>query len=134
MTDCVFCPTNWPNLDILQGTDGKLIVISPLSPVTPGHVLVISADHTPSAAEDTGDHDAYQVAADLMYIAAQWVRNHDIQANIITSIGPDATQTVMHTHVHVVPRRPDDGLVLPWSFQDKEWLKRQYLRANGVEV
>lgn len=36
---------------------------------------------------------------------------------IITSIGANATQTVRHTHLHVVPRRPGDGLALPWTHE-----------------
>jgi histidine triad (HIT) family protein len=35
--------------------------------------------------------------------------------NLITSGGREATQTVMHAHVHYVPRRRGDGLKLPWS-------------------
>jgi hypothetical protein len=37
------------------------------------------------------------------------------QWNLITSAGTDATQSVFHLHVHLVPRRPNDGLKLPWS-------------------
>lgn len=36
-------------------------------------------------------------------------------ANIITSRGSAATQTVYHLHLHVVPRREGDGLGLPWT-------------------
>jgi len=40
-----------------------------------------------------------------------------LQANIITSIGSAATQTVMHAHIHIVPRAEGDGLKLPWADQ-----------------
>ena len=40
-------------------------------------------------------------------------------ANLITSIGAAATQTVFHLHVHVVPRHEGDGLLLPWSNQER---------------
>ena len=36
---------------------------------------------------------------------------------LITNIGPAATQSVWHLHVHVVPRTEGDGLLLPWSNQ-----------------
>ena len=39
------------------------------------------------------------------------------ESNLITSIGPAATQTVPHLHLHLVPRRPGDGLPLPWTPQ-----------------
>ncbi len=35
--------------------------------------------------------------------------------NVITSRGAAATQTVRHLHVHVVPRRQGDGILLPWT-------------------
>lgn len=112
MTDCVFCPDNWDNLDIVeQWVDGEIAIVNPLNPVTPGHVLVIHRDHAPNIAEGP-----LQQAASLMMVAAEWVGNHD-NANIITSIGSAATQTVMHTHVHIIPRREGDYLPLPWTPQ-----------------
>jgi histidine triad (HIT) family protein len=120
MTDCVFCPDNWDNLDIVSRhtmSTGEYAIVNPLDPVTMGHVLVISAEHTSNAA-----HKPYQVSGPLFAIACDYADRFIDQANIITSIGPDATQTVMHTHVHVVPRRPNDGLPLPWTPQHE--LKR----------
>lgn len=127
MTDCVFCPANWPNLDIVRTVDDNFAIVNPLNPVTEGHVLVISGTHTPTAATDgPAAADGWQVAADLMYLAAQWVAGHyGMDANIITSIGAAATQTVMHTHVHVVPRRPGDGLPLPWTPQHQQRARRE---------
>lgn len=47
----------------------------------------------------------------------QWSICDQAGRTVITSIGADATQTVFHTHIHVVPRRPGDGLTLPWTGQ-----------------
>jgi len=112
MIDCPFCPDNWDNLDILKLT-GIGAILTPLNPVTEGHVLVIHRKHSADAAVNP------DVASDLMFSAALWVQKRGIEANIITSIGPAATQTVFHTHVHVVPRRENDGLHLPWTGQVK---------------
>ena len=120
-SDCVFCPGNWKNLEDASrdnsykyGTEWVDVrVIYPLEPVAPGHVLVICSLHTDNAA--VTDH--YPLSGILMQEAVKNVDNMDYEANIITSIGPSATQTVMHTHVHVVPRTPNDGLLLPWSLQ-----------------
>jgi len=35
--------------------------------------------------------------------------------NLITSAGKNATQSVFHLHVHLVPRVAGDGLSLPWT-------------------
>lgn len=122
MSACPFCRPNWPNLDIVErwmpsGPAGSVAIIRPLNPVTEGHVLVIHRDHDENAA---ASRDASRRACLLMAVAADYVNVNGLQANIITSIGPHATQTVMHTHIHVVPRRPDDGLPLPWTPQQKE--------------
>lgn len=124
VTDCVFCLENWPNLDIVE-TRFTAAIINPLNPVTPGHVLVIGARHT----ENAGQNPSYN--SWMFQIAADYVARMGIQANIITSIGPDATQTVFHTHVHVVPRTEGDGLPLPWSIQCKE-CHGQPLVARGL--
>ena len=120
VSDCPFCRENWGELDILDRTPSGSAVVSPLHPVTEGHVLVIHREHTADAAVNP------EIASDLMFTAAMWVQQRGIEANIITSIGANATQTVRHTHLHVVPRRLNDDLPLPWTPQqmDRERWRR----------
>lgn len=87
----------------------RAIAFRPLNPVTPGHMLVVPRAHIAHAADDP------YVAGYVMEAAAMYAREHYESANIITSINEAATQTVYHLHLHVVPRRFGDGLVLPWS-------------------
>lgn len=90
------------------------VVFEPLNPVTPGHRLVVPMRHVTDAGQEpilTGV--AFECAA---VIATMYGRSF----NLITSTGSDATQTVPHLHVHLVPRRPDDGLALPWTGQHRE--------------
>lgn len=92
------------------------IAIVPLNPVTEGHTLVIPRRHVESfySSPDTSAV-VMRYAAQLGHGIEQWEGPFGLDANIITSVGPKATQTVRHLHVHVVPRRRDDGLMLPWS-------------------
>ncbi|MFC7330842.1 HIT family protein [Marinactinospora rubrisoli] len=88
---------------------GDAIAIVPLNPVTPGHWLVIPRAHVRTAAESPAVYGAVSARA------AELVSHTD--ANLITSIGSAATQTVDHLHVHIVPRTAGDGLALPWTGQ-----------------
>jgi histidine triad (HIT) family protein len=90
------------------------VAFQPLNPVTPGHFLVVPRQHVTSAME------APLAAERAMGFAAELAIEMGLQAcNFITSAGAAATQTVMHLHLHVVPRRDGDGLHLPWTGQSK---------------
>jgi histidine triad (HIT) family protein len=108
-SDCVFCQivAGQAPATVVQRWAGA-IAISPRRPVTPGHVLVIPAVHVSDVGVDAA------VSSLTMAAAAELAGEHPA-CNIITSRGADATQTVFHLHIHVVPRRVNDGLLLPWS-------------------
>lgn len=89
----------------------EVLAIAPLNPVTDGHVLVIPKIH----AADFG-HAPY-VSAYTMHCAAELANETDQPMNLITSRGREATQSVWHLHLHLVPRRENDGLALPWTGQ-----------------
>ena len=104
---CVFCAIiaeEAPATFVRRWADAVAIV--PLNPVTDGHVLVIPRVHV----EDAGDH-VYTTAQTMLRAASLAVPPY----NIITSAGREATQTVRHLHLHIVPRREGDGLALPWQ-------------------
>lgn len=101
---CVFCELIQAELDMKD-----VLVITPLNPVTDGHLLFISREHVKDALEDP------EVTARVMKAACEWAASFTDQCNIITSAGSSASQTVFHLHIHVVPRRAEDGLLLPWD-------------------
>lgn len=118
-SDCVFCGRiERGEYDDELSLPGSVAVFEPLNPVTPGHLLVVPFEHVRDAAEKP------HVTAMVMEHAARLLKNfsspaepHPYQANIITSVGPDASQSVFHFHAHIVPRRAGDGLALPWAGQ-----------------
>nr|WP_257003008.1 HIT domain-containing protein [Streptomyces sp. Alain-F2R5] len=63
----------------------------------PGHVFVQPRVHVEDAGTD------WEVTAAVMRRAAELMAEHPA-ANLITSRGEAATQSVFHLHVHVVPR------------------------------
>lgn len=89
--------------------------VTPLNPVTPGHELFLPVSHVMHAAV------VPNVTGLVMEAASRWAKRFPTQPfNLITSAGTAATQTIHHLHVHYVPRRPDDGLLLPWTNQHTE--------------
>jgi histidine triad (HIT) family protein len=108
MSECPFCDYQGPSPILAQNKN--VIVFEPLNPVTPGHVLVVPTAHFKHAGENPG------ATMLIMGAAAQYINDAGVgECNIITSIGPNATQTINHLHIHIVPRRLNDGLKLPWS-------------------
>lgn len=110
---CVFCDIiagSAPAPKHLAEMGEHCVVFEPLNPVTPGHLLVVPKRHVDNAAEDPHLTGKVMLAASVM--AGKFP-----SANIITSIGAAATQSVTHLHLHVVPRREGDGLALPWTGQ-----------------
>lgn len=113
MSDCPFC-------EIIQNDAASVlyrgrwsVAITPLNPVTEGHTLVIPAQHREFLWEMDEDVLRYTMN-DVVGIAHRFSQD-DLDINVIQSNGPAATQTIKHVHFHIVPRRPGDGLALPWS-------------------
>lgn len=106
---CVFCAivAGEASADIVREWPG-VIAIRPLGPVTSGHLLVLPRAHV----ADVGTDPA--VSAHTMAAAAELLSELPA-ANIITSKGEAATQTVWHAHLHLLPRERGDGLRLPWD-------------------
>lgn len=80
----------------------------PLNPVTEGHTLVVPKTHVTDFAA------VPEISAMTMRRAAELVHWTPKPMNVITSRGREATQSVFHLHLHLVPRAENDGLALPW--------------------
>ena len=86
-------------------------------PVSPGHSLVIPRRVVATWDETTPAERS--ALTDLMSLVKDQLRtelNPD-GFNIGFNEGAAAGQTVFHLHIHVVPRKPGDGLALPWTGQ-----------------
>lgn len=102
---CVFCQ-KIKGMKLHWST--SVVNFEPLNPVTKGHLLVVPRKHVRN----------FGVSRDITEMVMAEARRLALNIpsyNIITSKGEDATQSVFHYHVHIVPRRRGDGLKLPWS-------------------
>lgn len=103
--DCVFCKKI---ADEDLESAGDCVVFKPLNPVVEGHLLVVPRRHVDNFGFDPN------VTADTMRTAV-WISRRFREFNIITSKGKNASQSINHLHVHIIPRKKGDGLKLPWS-------------------
>lgn len=115
----------------IVGEWSDTLAIVPLNPVVDGHTLVIPREHVRDAVIDPA------VTATTMQRAAEFTRDHWPHANILTSIGKPATQSVFHLHIHAIPRREDDWLMLPWGTtgdpHDPHWCKAAQRLSEELE-
>jgi histidine triad (HIT) family protein len=115
MTDCIFCKIVKGDAPAdISYQDEEMTIFSPLKPHAPGHALVVPNQHAASAIEDLS------LTAKTFAAAAAYARLLPA-SNILTSVGEQATQTVMHLHVHVIPRSATDALHHDWPWcRDKD--------------
>jgi len=110
MEDCIFCKIvsgSIPSNKIYE--DDDVIAILDISQATKGHTLVISKAHYPNFLATPKDimHKVMDVAqrigqAQISVLGAKGI-------NILSNIGEEAGQTIMHYHVHVIPRYTRDA-------------------------
>jgi len=113
--NCVFCERIQNGEYDAIGDKPEVVWFEPLNPVAPGHLLFVTSHHVESAI--TGPYEA----AMAVESAASYAKVNGLTScNLITSAGIEATQTVFHLHVHLVPRRANDGLALPWTHPRNE--------------
>lgn len=105
--ECPFCDINKIKSKVVDY--GTCIAFEPLNPVVEGHLLVVPKEHVSDFTEDS------ETTAETMRVASMIANVGGGEYNLITSKGKNATQSVFHLHVHLVPRKPNDGLKLPWS-------------------
>ncbi len=106
---CVFC-------DIAAGDvpativfeDDATLAFLDIRPLFPGHVLVVPKEHIETLAElPPGAIAPFFVNVQKMAIAVEAAM--DAKGTFV-AINNKVSQSVSHLHVHVVPRRPKDGL------------------------
>ena len=104
--NCLFC--NIPSNRIIS--ENKLAyVIFDKYPVTKFHSLIIPKRHF----ENYFDIDESEIKAvnDLLFDHRNKILEEDNSVtgfNIGVNSGKDAGQTIMHCHIHLIPRRKDD--------------------------
>ncbi|HUB16876.1 MAG TPA: HIT domain-containing protein [Acetobacteraceae bacterium] len=113
--DCVFCQiVADTGKCLLLAENPDALAFMDIHPANLGHCLVIPKGHWQTVLSIPPDSFA-AVARLVVRIAAGVQRALDPPGlSLVQANGPAANQTVSHLHVHVLPRRDDDRLLLNW--------------------
>ena len=116
MDSCIFCKI--ANGEIPSNTiyeDDKFRVILDNGPATKGHALVLPKEHYANLFEMPED-----LLADAAVVAKKVATNIKDKLscdglNLVQNNGETAGQTVMHFHLHIIPRYQNDGQRILWN-------------------
>lgn len=132
---CTFC-------DLVHGAaevsvcyeDSDAIAFMDIQPVNAGHVLVAPRRHFESLVDippQLALH-LFRVAMQLAPVVRRVTACEDM--NIVVSSGASAGQDVFHYHVHIIPRRADDGFDIPLPFAGSAMPDRTQLDATAARI
>lgn len=120
MTDpnCLFCKIAAGAIPCFKlYEDDDALAFLDINPANPGHALVIPKAHAPTLMA-SADADLAKVLPVARRIAAAIERALAPDGiNLLQANGPGAAQSVLHFHLHVLPRRTGDGLMMNWTLQ-----------------
>jgi len=115
-SNCIFCKIaagDIPAATIYEDEDFRVIL--DLGPATYGHSLILPKDHYADVTEIPKG-----LAGKVLPLAARigkaMKKNLDCQGfNLVQNNGEAAGQTVMHFHMHVIPRYEGGPAVAAWT-------------------
>ena len=116
--DCVFCKIvagEIPSFKLFE--DEATLAFMDINPAHEGHALVIPKEHAPDLYA-VSDEALARTSVTAKRVAAALARTLNPDGvNLVQSNGAAAGQSVMHFHVHVLPRARDDGLAMNWGLK-----------------
>lgn len=104
MDNCIFCKIvkgEIPSRKLYE--DEQVVAFYDVAPAAPVHVLVIPKEHVlESAREITGEYGV--LIAHIYEVIAKLADELGLTGGyrVVTNAGPDAGQTVMHLHFHLL--------------------------------
>ncbi|HEY7205528.1 MAG TPA: HIT family protein [Methylomirabilota bacterium] len=116
MTDCVFCKLRdgqIPSMKIYE--DDLTIAFMDINPINSGHCLIITKAHAANLYEaELADLQAAMATAQRVATAIRDGLKPD-GLNMMQANGPAAFQSVLHFHLHLIPRWTNDGKGFDWK-------------------
>jgi histidine triad (HIT) family protein len=132
---CIFCELIHGGGEVsICYEDSQAIAFMDVQPVNAGHVLVVPRQHFDSLVDVPSDlaRHLFDVALRLGPIVRRLAGADGL--NIIVNSGASAGQDVFHHHVHVIPRRTDDGFTVDLPFAGSTPPDRTLLDAMAARI
>ncbi len=126
MDNCVFCRIvsgDIPSLRVYE--DEECIAVLDINPASPGHTLVIPRAHRKDLTELSVQEIAHAFSVAKLLGERQMERLGADGFNVVQNNGAAAGQTVLHFHVHVIPRYAGGPQIAAWkqTEPDPEFLR-----------
>lgn len=116
--DCIFCKIiagEIPSFKIYENDDS--FAFMDINPASEGHSLVIPKEHAADVHSISDAAIAATVKTAKKVAAALDKTLNPEGLNLVQANGPAAAQSVMHFHMHVLPRANGDELRLNWGLK-----------------
>jgi len=133
--NCIFCKLangDIPTYSLYE--DENFNVIFDAGPATLGNALILPKDHAANLFEldDELVAKAHVLAKKMAKILMEVFEADGI--NILQNNFPAAGQTVFHFHIHLIPRKEQDGAIKGWTVgqQDKEKLEAALVKIRAM--
>jgi len=137
MTDpnCIFCKIVGGEIPCFNlHEDDDTLAFMDINPANEGHALAIIKAH---------HENVHAIPDDLIGACARTAKRiaGAVEAalspdgiNLIQANGPGAAQSVPHFHIHIMPRRMDDNMMLNWGINpgDMEAVKATYEKIKAA--
>jgi len=116
MGTCIFCKiANGEIPSAILYEDEEFLVILDLAPASRGHALLLPKQHFANLYDIPDDTiQKAMVLAKKLAVAIKAELKCD-GLNIVQNNEPAAGQTVIHFHIHLIPRYENDGVGLTWN-------------------
>ena len=114
--DCIFCKIVAGEVPCFKlHEDDETIAFMDINPVNPGHALIVHKAHHRDLFESPADDVAVVTRTAQRVATAVQATLKPPGMNLLQCNGPAAKQSVLHFHMHVIPRHMADGLTMNWD-------------------
>lgn len=123
--ECMFCKIakgEMPAKKVYE--DADTVAFLDINPANPGHTLVMPKKHAENIF-DVGEEELKKTMNVVKDIATKLKENMSAAGvNVLQNNGRHAGQLVSHIHFHVIPRFPDDNVIITYKrvqMQEKDF-------------